>query len=271
MLMFEKNERRRFKLGFLRLKLKYLFFVNKKSFQNADGLIFLSKYAKDKINSIINLKSIDQLIINHGISRTFSKNPSKNIFEKNSRLKFLYVSNFLPYKHHIKLVESFIELNKEGDNISLTLVGENNYKKIGKKINTLISSLSDSKIIKWDQKVGLDEVKKYYHTADFFIFSSSCENMPNVLIEAMSSGLPILCSNYQPMPEFLKKGGIYFDPLSKKSIKEAVRKVISNQNLAFEIAQKSFNLSKQYSWKICSENTFRYLYDISKKYKTNTK
>ena len=73
MLMFEKNERRRFKLGFLRLKLKYLFFVNKKSFQNADGLIFLSKYAKDKINSIINLKSIDQLIINHGISRTFSK------------------------------------------------------------------------------------------------------------------------------------------------------------------------------------------------------
>ena len=95
--------------------------------------------------------------------------------------------------------------------------------------------------------------------------------MPNVLIEAMSSGLPILCSNYQPMPEFLKKGGIYFDPLSKKSIKEAVRKVISNQNLAFEIAQKSFNLSKQYSWKICSENTFRYLYDISKKYKTNTK
>lgn len=271
MLMFEKNERRRFKLGFLRLKLKFLFFVNKKSFENADGLIFLSKYAKDKINSIINLKSINQLIINHGISKTFLKNPSKHIFENNSTLKFLYVSNVLPYKHHIKLVESIIELNKEGHNISLTLVGENNYKKIGKKINSLISSLSNSKIIEWNQKVGLDEVRKYYHSADFFIFSSSCENMPNVLIEAMSSGLPILCSNFQPMPEFLKKGGIYFDPLSKKSIKQAVQKVLSNQKLASEIAQKSFDLSKQYSWKICSENTFRYLHDVSKKYNADTK
>ena len=37
-----------------------------------------------------------------------------------------------------------------------------------------------------------------------FIFASTCENMPNILIEGMSSGLPILCSNYLPMPEFLK-------------------------------------------------------------------
>ena len=36
--------------------------------------------------------------------------------------------------------------------------------------------------------------------------------MPNILFEAMASGLPILSSKNDPMPEFLKKNAIYFDP-----------------------------------------------------------
>ena len=36
--------------------------------------------------------------------------------------------------------------------------------------------------------------KNYYHDADAFLFASSCENMPNILLEAMISGLPIISS-----------------------------------------------------------------------------
>ena len=30
----------------------------------------------------------------------------------------------------------------------------------------------------------------WYHQADAFVFASSCENMPNILLEAMAAGLP---------------------------------------------------------------------------------
>jgi len=43
---------------------------------------------------------------------------------------------------------------------------------------------------------------------DLFIFASSCENMPNTLLEGMASDLPIACSNRGPMPEVLRDGGV---------------------------------------------------------------
>ena len=47
--------------------------------------------------------------------------------------------------------------------------------------------------------------------------------MPNILFEAMASGLPILSSKNDPMPEFLKKNAIYFDPDDIHSI---VKKIL---------------------------------------------
>lgn len=266
MLMFDENERKRFRLGFQRLKLKFLYLINKKSFENADGLIFLSKHAMNTINLKINIKEVNQELINHGISETFYKKPIKKKFNKNHRIKFLYVSNLLPYKHHINLIDSFTELYNEGLNLSLILIGKNSHKQIGKKVKKIIANNNNPNLIKWHKNIDLNEVKEYYHSSDFFIFSSTCENMPNTLIEAMSSGLPILSSNFPPMPEFLRKGGIYFDPLSKDSIKAAVLKVIKNKSLSFKIANESFELSKQYSWKLCAENTFNYLHKVSKEY-----
>ena len=91
--------------------------------------------------------------------------------------------------------------------------------------------------------------------------------MPNTLIEAMSSGLPILSSNYPPMPEFLGSAGIYFDPLSKISIKASVLKILENKHLAFEIANESLKMSNRFSWRNCAEQTFEYLHNISKDFK----
>ena len=51
--------------------------------------------------------------------------------------------------------------------------------------------------------------------------------MPNILIEAMSSGLPIVCSSFPPMPEFLKEFGIYFDPENVESLQNSIFFIIS--------------------------------------------
>ena len=57
-----------------------------------------------------------------------------------------------------------------------------------------------------------------YSEHDGIIFASTCENMPNILIESMGCGKPIACSKKLPMPQFLKEGGFYFDALSLNSI-----------------------------------------------------
>jgi glycosyltransferase involved in cell wall biosynthesis len=100
------------------------------------------------------------------------------------------------------------------------------------------------------------ELSKLMLSMDLFCFASSCETMPNTLIEAMCSGLPIVCSNRGPMPEILKDAGIYFDPYSADDIASVVERVINDDVLLKLMAEKARIYSDIYSWKTCSDKTF---------------
>jgi glycosyltransferase involved in cell wall biosynthesis len=95
--------------------------------------------------------------------------------------------------------------------------------------------------------------------ADLFVFASSCENMPVTLVEAMAVGLPIACSNRGPMPEVLADGGVYFNPDDADSIARAIEQIIKSPTLRVNIAQRAKDLSQQYNWKRCADETFAYI------------
>jgi glycosyltransferase involved in cell wall biosynthesis len=110
-----------------------------------------------------------------------------------------------------------------------------------------------------------DKIPDLLKAADLFIFASSCENMPNTLLEAMSSGLPIACSDRGPMPEVLQDGGVYFDPEDEHSISTAVEQLIINSTLRKTVADRGKTLANQYSWQRCARETWEYIYYISNK------
>jgi len=80
----------------------------------------------------------------------------------------------------------------------------------------------------------------------------------------MASGLPISCSDRGPMPEILKKGGLYFDPENINSIIDSLDKLILSDKLRSVKARLAYNNSLNYSWKKCSDQTFLFLKKIIK-------
>ena len=268
MLMFEEKERKKYGFTFARLKLKLLYFVQKKSFINSSGIIFLSNYAKKIILDILKNNIESSVVINHGVSDTFRKLPKPQYpiskYSTTNPFELLYVSNILPYKYHLNVINAVNQLVKEGVPVKLTLIGKNEFDKIGKKVNKLVNEINiDNKIIDWYQNVSIDEVKKYYHLSNCFIFASTCENMPNILIEAMSSGLPIICSNTGPMKEFLKESGIYFNPLSVIDLKKSILKMINDVDLRKKLSKNSYELSFNYSWQKCSQKSISFIINNS--------
>ena len=64
-----------------------------------------------------------------------------------------------------------------------------------------------------DNSVAAEQ--KSFSLADGYeinLFASECENCPNILLEAMASGRPVICSNDPPMPEFGQDAVLYFNP-----------------------------------------------------------
>jgi glycosyltransferase involved in cell wall biosynthesis len=52
----------------------------------------------------------------------------------------------------------------------------------------------------------VDEIEKLYRTADVFILPSKSEGMPNVVLEAMASGLPCVATRVSGILELIEEG-----------------------------------------------------------------
>jgi glycosyltransferase involved in cell wall biosynthesis len=107
--------------------------------------------------------------------------------------------------------------------------------------------------------VSRDDLPALLSEADIFVFASSCENMPNTLVEGMAGGLPIACSNRGPMPEVLLHGGTYFDPEDAASIAGAIEELVENRNLRASNARRAAERATLFSWERCSTETWRFM------------
>lgn len=140
----------------------------------------------------------------------------------------------------------------------MDLIG-GSYKPSLKAINKLVLELGDAKDWVNIYKVPFDSIHDYYHSADIAIFASSCENMPNILLEYMASGLPIICSNMPPMNDILGIGGLYFDAKNLESLENVLHELISNPLMQRELSSLVYQSAKTYKWEKSSEDLFSYV------------
>jgi glycosyltransferase involved in cell wall biosynthesis len=165
----------------------------------------------------------------------------------------------MPYKHQIKVAEAVSILRATGSPVKIKFVGSawGNYGQEFRKTLRQLDPLEEFLI--WSGEMPFPDLHNEYKKADAFVFASSCENLPNILIEAMTAGLPIACSKRGPMPEVLGSAGIYFDPLQPQDIANAMRTLIQDEDLRTDLAAKAKLLSQEYSWQQCAKETFEFI------------
>ena len=155
-------------------------------------------------------------------------------------------------------------LRREGLPVHLDLVGPA-YPPALKRLQAALALLDPSGgFIRYRGPVPYSELPGVYHQADIGVFASSCENMPNILLEAMAAGLPIACSSRGPMPDVLGDAGAYFDPEQPAEIAEAVRSLIGDEGLRTKYARAAFQRSQTYSWERCAEETLAFVARIGR-------
>ena len=70
-----------------------------------------------------------------------------------------------------------------------------------------------------------DELPNLYKNAEINVFLSEVENCPNILLEALASKKPVLCSNKHPMIEFGGDAPFYCNPRDIEEIEERLNTI----------------------------------------------
>ena len=269
MLPFEPAEARLFgAVHPMRLKMFLLSISQGRSFQAADGVIFLSEYARTRLCSRLKLDPKRTILIPHGIEKRFFREPRPTRSTADCSavdpFRLLYVSILMPYKHQIEVGQAVVRLRNSGVPVSIDFAGDlwGNY---GKAVSSEFRRLDpEQKFLRLLGSVPFDQLHDLYAKADAFVFASSCENLPNILLEAMAAGLPIACSNRGPMPEVLGDAGVYFDPEQPDEIASAIERLYVDPALRASLASKAQERARRYSWERCAQETMKFIASVAR-------
>ena len=169
---------------------------------------FLSK----KVHPIINFVDVNRFVP--------AETPVHNdILRIVTVARYTQQKNVLTYLKAVRMVKD-MGLNVHFDwygskyNVAYYAEVEREYKQLG---------IADYLMLHDESK----KIEEEYSKADIFCLPSLFEGYPNVVVEAMSCGLPILCSNVYENPYIVEEGvnGFLFDPNKVDDMVEAIKKM----------------------------------------------
>jgi glycosyltransferase involved in cell wall biosynthesis len=261
---FDMEQRRRYPLGYQRMRNWLLEKAMFKSILNADVVIFLSNHARSIIERYAGRAIAGGVTIPHGVNPAFRASPigSSRPSWVPDHPYLLYVSSYEPYKAQLEVVRAFASAVREWHQpLSLVLVGPNNTPSYAAHVKREASSLGVGSRVLLPGNRPYSELPAANHHCLINIFASEAENCPNALLEAMAAGKPILCSQRPPMPEFAGDAVWYFEPTNVDELTGLISRLLREPDTRVALGARAAEYSQRYDWDQTARRTWTALLD----------
>lgn len=96
--------------------------------------------------------------------------------------------------------------------------------------------------------VSDDNLVELYNSCDLFVFPSWHEGFGLPVLEAMSCGAPVICSNNSSLPEVVGLKEAMFDPWDVSAISEKILSALTDPSFKKRLCEHGLQRSKLFSW-----------------------
>ncbi len=143
----------------------------------------------------------------------------------------LFAGRLQKIKGLVSLVEAMEGVVREHSSATLYLVGNDDGER--QRLEERTRSLGLAGNVTFTGGVTNDEVLAYMAAADMIALPSLSEGFPNVLIEAMAYGLPIVCTNVDGLPEIVREGenGFLVPPGDPEALAQKISLFLRDEGL----------------------------------------
>lgn len=200
----------------------------------AEAVVTCTKFNKEYLAGLASPQDRDKIFcVYHGMDlKTFDFKEERD----NKVPLILAVGRLIPVKGFPYLIDALELVKKRGRTFQAVIIGE------GPESQKLKQRISERNLIKNVNLLGalpFEDVKKHFGRADIFVAPSVIESpkrhdvLPNVLIEAMFSGVPVVATRISGLPEAVKNGenGFLVEERDTKALADAIYTLLANQEL----------------------------------------
>ncbi|MFA5841397.1 MAG: glycosyltransferase family 4 protein [Candidatus Paceibacterota bacterium] len=169
-------------------------------------------------------------------------------------LNVIFVGRLTEQKGVIFLIKAIERLIKEDKSLrgvlKCDIIGDGPLRK-SLEIEAENRDLQDN--IKFYGWIHREELLFYYQKADVFVLPSYDEGMPNVILEAIASGLAIIATDIAGNEELVSDGVNGFLYKEQSDLQGLIDKFIKNHGLKHQFGASSLEKAREFSWKSVSE------------------
>lgn len=152
--------------------------------------------------------------------------PATTKRDANNKLQMLVVARVMPQKNVMRFLEALHLVRQAGISFEVKWYGDTTDEAYADRCQMLLTRLGLDAMCSFYP--ATTDILKAYQEADLFCLPSLYEGFPNVVCEAMSCGLPILCGNVCDNPRLVQDGynGYLFNPLDVNDMVTAFKKIL---------------------------------------------
>ena len=234
--------------------------------EHTDHIITVSEFSKKELIAAYQIPAEKISVVYNGLTSGYSPFTADKIQwfrdkQTNGKPYFFYLGAIHPRKNVITLIRAF-ELFKSmnsGDH-QLVLAGRASW-----DIADVYKAVGDSK---WKKDISMpgfvdrDYTKAWMAAAHALVYPSLYEGFGLPLLEAMSSGVPVITSNTSSLPEVGGDAALYFEPLNQEALAKQMILISEDQMLREKMIAKGLDRVNEFSWDRAAGDT----YDILSKY-----
>jgi glycosyltransferase involved in cell wall biosynthesis len=154
---------------------------------------------------------------------------------------FLYVGSIHPRKNIINLLKAFSGFKKrQKTNMQLVITGRMAWQQ--EDFTKALSTFKFRKDVKLTGFIPQDDLIKVIGSAYALVYPSVWEGFGMPVLEAMQSGVPVLCSGTSALPEIAGDAALYFDPLKPDDMGEQLAHVYKDEHARSLMIEKVLNV-----------------------------
>jgi glycosyltransferase involved in cell wall biosynthesis len=139
------------------------------------------------------------------------------------------------------------KIHEEMPDARLILVGDGEERE---RLAALSIQLGIQKYVQFVGEVPHEEVQTFMQQADVFVLPSLSEGFPNVILEAMACGLPIIASRVGGIPDIITNdiNGYLVEVKDTNDMANKIMLLLSDDTLRKKISDNNRHLVKKYTW-----------------------
>lgn len=227
---------------------------NFEEIKNSYKIITVSEFTKKRISEVYGVEddkiSVIPICLAKRTQCTVSITTQQNVLQKyglSSRNYFIFVSQYYPNKNHKRLIQAFSNLiknNKHYNTLKLVIVG--NISESDGEIEQFAEQQSTKNNIIFTGRVNTEVLSVLLTKALCFVHPSLYEGFGMPIIEAMASGIPVVCSNVSSLPEVAGDATLYFNPYDIGDIERAMLDIIQSQEVRENLIKKGYARAKTF-------------------------